>query len=134
MSASHSPNLWYFMSFAKRLHALRKEQGLTQKTLAEKAGTHLTQIQRYESGETQPNLDALKKLALALHVTTDTLVFDEGEREPADDLKLAFEAVSQFDDEDRAVAKKVLVGLIIQHQNKRFMNDDAQTSKTAAAS
>lgn len=134
MSASHSPNLWFFMSFAKRLHALRKEQGLTQKALADMAGTHLTQIQRYESGETQPNLDALKKLALALHVTTDTLVFDEGEREPADDLKLAFEAVSQFNDVDRAVAKKVLIGLIMQHQNKRLMADDPQPGKTAAAS
>ena len=121
MTASHSPNLWYFMSFAKRLHALRKNHGLTQKALAEKAGTHLTQIQRYESGETQPNLDALKKLALALHVTTDTLVFDENEREPDDDLKLAFEAVSQFSAEDKALVKKMLHGLIIQHQARHIV-------------
>jgi len=69
------------MSFAQRLHALRKERGLTQRALAEASETHLTQIQRYESGETQPTLTALRKIAVALNVTTDTLVFEAGERE-----------------------------------------------------
>jgi transcriptional regulator with XRE-family HTH domain len=102
--------------------------------MAEATGIHLSQIKRYESGHTQPSLDILRKIALALHVSADLLVFDDGERGPADDLKLAFEAVSQFDDVDRAVAKKVLIGLIIQHQNKRLMADDPHPGKTAAAS
>jgi transcriptional regulator with XRE-family HTH domain len=109
------------MTFAERLHALRKERGLTQKALAELCGTHTTQIQRYESGETQPNLDALRKLAIGLHVSADILVFDDDERGPAtNDLKLVLEAVSDFDDEDRAMAKKVIQGLILQHQHKKL--------------
>lgn len=121
MTASLSTQIWCSMTFAERLHALRKERGLTQKALAELCGTHTTQIQRYESGETQPNLDALRKLAIGLHVSADILVFDDDERGPAtNDLKLVLEAVSDFDDEDRAMAKKVIQGLILQHQHKKL--------------
>ncbi|MEA1942531.1 MAG: helix-turn-helix transcriptional regulator [Pseudomonadota bacterium] len=125
------------MTFAQRLHALRKERGLTQKALAELCGTHTTQIQRYESGETQPNLDALRKLALGLHVSADLLVFDEDERGPdTSDLKLAFEAVSDFDDEDREMVKKLIIGLILQHQNKKLtagLRDETRTPPARAA-
>lgn len=109
------------MSFAERLSTLRKAHKLTQPQMAEIAGVHVSQIRRYEAGDTQPTLEVLRNIALALHISADVLVFDEEEREPAgDDLKLAFEAVSQFDDEDKAVARQVLQSLIMQHQNKRW--------------
>jgi transcriptional regulator with XRE-family HTH domain len=107
------------MSFADRLTALRRSLNLTQTQMAEATGIHLSQIKRYESGHTQPSLDILRKIALALHVSADLLVFDSDERGPTDDLKLAFEAVSQFDDEDKTVAKKVLQSLIMQHHSKQ---------------
>ncbi len=53
---------------------------------------------------------------MALHISIDALVFDEGERGPDDELKLAFEAVATFDPEDKAMAKRILQGLILQHQ------------------
>ncbi len=108
------------MEFSERLAALRKERGLTQKVLAEQVSVHISQIQRYENGSIQPTLDVLRRLAVALSVSADLLVFDREERGPDEDLKLEFEAVSQFDDEDKAIAKKVLQGLIIQHQTKRW--------------
>ncbi len=120
------------MSFADRLVALRRSLNLTQTQMAQATGIHLSQIKRYESGHTQPSLEVLRKIALALHVSADVLVFDEDERGPADDLKLAFEAVSQFDDEDRAVARKVLQSLIMQHQNKRWSATLGGTAGNAA--
>lgn len=108
------------MEFSERLAALRKERGLTQKALAEQVGVHITQIQRYENGSIQPTLDVLRRLAMALSVSADLLVFDKDERGPDADLKLEFEALSQFDPEEKAIAKKVLQGLIIQHQVKRW--------------
>ena len=109
------------MSFAERLTALRRSMDLTQTKVAELTGIHLSQIKRYESGHTQPSLEILRKIALALHVSSDVLVFDEDERGPdTADLKLAFEAVSEFDEEDQEVAKKVIHGLIMQHQNKKL--------------
>ena len=116
-SASH---MWFAMEFSERLARLRKERGLTQKALAEASGVHATQIQRYESGAFEPTLDALRRLARALAVSADVLVFDEDERKPADDLKVVFEAVSRFDPADKALVKKMLQGLIMQHQARQI--------------
>ena len=111
-------NNWFTMTFSKRLSTLRKERGLTQKVLAEQVSVHITQIQRYEKGVVQPTLDVLRRLAVTLSVSADLLVFDKEERGADDELKLEFEAISQFDKEEKAVVKKVLQGLIIQHQSK----------------
>lgn len=108
------------MSFSKRLAAARKKRNLTQIQMAELSGINLSQIKRYESGHTQPSLEVLRRLALTLHVSADALLFDEEERGPSDELKLAFEAISGFDEEDKAMAQKVLQGLIIQSQAKRW--------------
>ncbi len=119
MLASQSTQ-WLVMEFSERLAALRKERGLTQKVLSEQVRVHITQIQRYENGSIQPTLDVLRRLAVALSVSADLLVFDKDERGPDEDLKLEFEAVSQFDTEEKAITKKILQGLIIQHQAKRW--------------
>jgi len=111
---------WLTMKFSQRLSTLRKEHGFTQKNLAEQVGVHITQIQRYEKGSIQPTLDVLRRLAIALSVSADLLVFDKNERGADDELKLEFEAISQFNTEEKAVVRKVLQGLIIQHQSKRW--------------
>ncbi len=119
MLTSQTKN-WLTMKFSQRLSTLRKEHGLTQKNLAEQVGVHITQIQRYEKGSIQPTLDVLRRLAIALSVSADLLVFDKDERGADDELKLEFEAISQFNTEEKAVVRKVLQGLIIQHQSKRW--------------
>ena len=47
------------------IHA-RKEQNLTQKELAEKTGIRQSNISRLESGEYNPTLEFLKKIAVGL--------------------------------------------------------------------
>lgn len=79
------------------------------------------QIRRYENGSSQPTLEVIKKLAVALNVTADELIFDADERGPSEDLRLQFEALSQFDPEDRKVAKAVLESLILKHWAKQSM-------------
>lgn len=108
------------MAFSDRLVSFRKGKSLTQQALADRVGIHVIQIHRYESGASQPSLEVIKKLAVALSVTTDVLLFDAEERGPSDDLRLQFEAVAQFDPESRKVAKTVLDGLILQHQARRL--------------
>ncbi len=109
------------MDFPERLTELRKARGLTLKTLAEQVGVHITQIQRYEAGQTQPNLEIIRKLAIALAVSADELIFDATERGPDEAIKLQFEAVKQFDEEDKQLAYGVLEGLILKHQAKQHM-------------
>jgi transcriptional regulator with XRE-family HTH domain len=76
------------LRFNERLVSLRKERGLTQQALAAMVGMHISQIRRYESGQSQPTLVAIRKLAVALSVSADMLLFEKDERGPDDDLKL----------------------------------------------
>lgn len=108
------------MHFPARLIQIRKAAGLTQQTLAEAAELHVNQIRRYEAGSAQPTLEALIRLAKALHVSLDGLVFDEGERGPDDEFRLRFEALSQLDAQERAVVKELLDGMLLKHQAKRL--------------
>jgi len=108
------------MDFPERLATLRKGKGFTQQALADIVGVHVMQIRRYEGAASQPTLDVIRRIAIALHVSADTLLFDPADRGPSDDLRLQFEAVAQFDAEARKVAKTVLDGLILQHQAKRL--------------
>ena len=52
-------------------------------------------------------MSTLGHLILALGVTIDELVFHEGERGPEDDLRLQFDAVSQFAPEENKAAKDI---------------------------
>ncbi len=121
------------MDFAQRLAAFRKERGLTQQALADRVQVHLTQINRYETGDSQPTLDVIRRLAIALTVTADELIFGKDERGPDDDLRLQFEAISQFDEEDRELARGVIEGLILKHQAKQSMARQAQRAGVQAA-
>lgn len=118
------------MQLAAKLVQLRKQKGLSQQALADAVGLHVTQIKRYESGATQPSLEALKKIVVTLGVTTDSLLFDEVERGPDDELRLQFEAVSQLPPEERLVVKEVLESLIIKYQARRW--DSARTASALA--
>ena len=108
------------MDFHKRLAQLRKDKGLTQDALASAAGINVSQIKRYETGASQPGLDALRKLAIALGVSTDLLLFDKDERGPDDELRLLFEAVTRFDKEGKRVARTLLESLILKQEAKRW--------------
>ena len=119
------------MHFPARLIQLRKAADLTQQELAENAALHVNQIRRYEAGTAQPTLEALIRLVKALHVSLDNLVFIDGERGPDDALRLQFEALQQFDDDDRETAQAVLEGLILKHQAKQSQQR-TQNTRTAA--
>ena len=119
------------MDFAQRLAAFRKERALTQQALADRVSVHITQINRYESGDSQPTLDVIRRIAIALTVSADELIFGKDERGPDEDLRLQFEAISQFDDEDKELARGLLEGLILKHQAKQSVMRQAARSAPA---
>jgi len=108
------------MEFASRLVHFRKEKGLTQQALADAVQINLTQIKRYEAGTNQPSIDALKKIATAFGVTTDFLLFDEGERGPAPDLRLQFEVISHLDEEEQRIICELIDGMILKYQARKW--------------
>jgi transcriptional regulator with XRE-family HTH domain len=106
------------LNFHERLVVLRKERGLTQIALAELVGMHISQIRRYESARSQPTLDAIRKLSVALSVSADMLLFEKDERGPDEDLKLQFEAVSRLDPEEKKVIRSVIESIILRNTMK----------------
>lgn len=108
------------MAFPEHLTELRRQKNWTQADLAEASRISVPQLQRYEAGKSQPTLDVIKKLAVALGVSSDALIFDQAERGPDDDLRLQFEAIQRFSPEEKQVAKTLLESLIIRHESFRW--------------
>lgn len=118
---------WMFtMGLATRVATLRKEKGLSQQAMANALELHVTQIKRYESGSSQPSLDALKKLAKVLRVSIDALVFDTEELTPDEDLALQFQAIHHMPAKEKAVIKELLEGMIIKYETQRWSNSKPQ--------
>ena len=109
------------MSFPDRLASLRKERSLTQQALAEHISVRINQLRRYEAGTAQPTLDVLRRIAVSLSVSADTLVFDDDERGPADvDLRLHLEAMDRLDEADKAMVKAFLDAILLHADAKRW--------------
>jgi len=112
---------WYkSMNIAKKLSTLRKQKGLSQQAFADCIGIHVTQVKRYEAGTALPSLEAIKKMAQALRVTTDSLIFEEDELQPDADLALQFQAINNMSAEQQQIIKQLLEGMIIKYEAERW--------------
>lgn len=111
-----------FMDLSRKIIQLRKEKRLTQQSMADAIGIHITQIKRYESGGSQPSIDAIKKIAITFNVTTDSLLFDETERNPNNDLKLRFEAIAQLPNKEQKILKELLDGMILKYKTQQWLS------------
>jgi transcriptional regulator with XRE-family HTH domain len=115
---------WFLpMNFSTRLAQIRKSQGLTQQGLSDASGVHINQIRRYESDSAQPTLEGLIKLAKALHVSLDELVFNDDAREPSGGkMKLLFEAVERLSKDEQTIIQELLEGMIVKYEARRWTN------------
>jgi len=108
-------------NFAARLVAARKQRALTQQAVAAASGAHVTQIRRYEAGTSQPTLDVLRNLALALNTSADSLLFDPDERGPeAPSLRLRLEALDQLEPDEQANVLAMIEGALLRHQVRQL--------------
>ncbi len=121
------------MSFPERLSAYRKECGLTQQQMADKIGMHVSQYKRYEAGTSQPTIEVFRRIAIALSVSADTLLFEENERGPDERLKLQFEAVSKLDPKEREAIETVIASVLHMHDAKRWAQLAAAPATPAPA-
>lgn len=58
-------------TIAARIHELRKQNGFTQRELAERSGVSRRTIQAIEAGDTLPRIEALRKILEALDHTLE---------------------------------------------------------------
>ena len=72
--ASPVPINSHWTVFPEHLAALRKQKGMTQQQLADRVGVHVVQLRRYEAGTSQPTLDVIRSMAVALGISADALL------------------------------------------------------------
>lgn len=60
---------------------------------------------RYERDALQATFEAIRKLSQALRVSAYELLFGTAERRPDEDLRLQFETISRFNDEEKKVVR-----------------------------
>lgn len=104
--------------------ATRKARGLTQEGLGKLAELSKLQIHRYEKGSSQPTLEALKRLAVALNISIDELVFEERERKPEGELLMLFEGVARLDSNEQQLIKELIESVMLKHDAKRYFNQE----------
>jgi transcriptional regulator with XRE-family HTH domain len=83
------------MSISSNLKAIRSKRGMTQGHLADKAGIELTQVSRIERGASEPKLETIKKLSIALSCSTDELIMD-GEANTPEYIKRTVERIKEL--------------------------------------
>ncbi|MBC8946387.1 transcriptional regulator [Xenorhabdus indica] len=126
---SHSIYWCLPMPLSERLIALRKQRSLSQQAMADAIGIHANSWKKYETGQAQPSLEVLKKIATSLNVSTDFLLFDTHERVPTGELSLQFEAISQLPEDEQGIVREVLESLIIKYQSRRWDSARQATKK-----
>jgi transcriptional regulator with XRE-family HTH domain len=84
------------MSITKNLKELRLQRKLTQGELAEVAKIELAQISRIERGASEPKLETIKKLSIALQCTADELIMDQSNNKEPEYLKRLLKRINQL--------------------------------------
>lgn len=57
-----------------RLREIREKNNMTMKHLADELGITVTSVSRYETGDREPDIETLKRLASILGTTVDELI------------------------------------------------------------
>jgi transcriptional regulator with XRE-family HTH domain len=94
--------------FRKRLREAREMRGYKQEQLAGLAKMPATTIAHFEAGTRKPSFDSLRKLAIALEITTDYLLGRVDDPELAEAGDPLFRDVAKLSGNDREIAKDFL--------------------------
>ncbi len=136
MSKNHAYT--FCMTTGQKIKQLRKEKGWSQTELSKATGLHMTIISRYEGDEAFPNGHSLIRLAEALGVTTDYLLFETAPRsnriaiqDPDLYEKVLF--IDKMPEEDRRAIKAVLQAMIVKNKLQDLIPDALETPKREAA-
>lgn len=105
-------------SFGDNLKLFRTERKLSQGELAELVQMHSTHISRYERNQANPTIDVVRKIAEALKVSADQLIYGNKEqmaREKIQDNELLamFSKVQDLAADDVQCVKSLLNAYII---------------------
>lgn len=105
------------MELHDRLKKARLEKDLSQQELEKLTKVHYTNIGRYERGVAKPSADVLKRLAGALEISTDYLLYGNIDSKAKDSLSdekilVMFKKIEQLPTRKKQVLIEFLDGFI----------------------
>ncbi|MFA4796148.1 helix-turn-helix domain-containing protein [Leptospira kirschneri] len=110
-------------ALAKNLKLYRKKKNWSQTELAKNAGTTLTHINRLETGKSNPSIEIVQKIALALEVSIDDLVSEkDNSKEIKFENKAFYEKIKlldTFSEEERNAVNVVIDSILTK---KKMLN------------
>lgn len=106
-------------SFPERLKAARDLRKMNQSDLAAKAGLPATSISHFEAGARKPSFDNLRRLAVALEVTTDYLLGLVDNPELSSEADTLYRHGQNLTNEDRELAREFLQMLAQRNQKSK---------------
>ncbi|AKG18802.1 hypothetical protein AAX09_04775 [Moraxella bovoculi] len=107
------------MSLGRNIENRCKELAINIRDLSELSNIPYTTLRDIVMDKSNPSIDKIKKIAIALHTTIDRLVFDD-EISEDDELKLLFMEISRMKNENKKTAKNMLKALIIQNKSQEL--------------
>ncbi len=91
--------------YADQIRRLRQEKGVTQQTLGQALGVSTTAVQKWERGQSQPNIQTLRRMADLFGVSLDELC---DHQPPENNLTVMTRALRQMTPEEQE--KLIAVG------------------------
>ena len=107
------------MTIAERIRLTRQQKKMSQTELASKAGINLKSLSRYELDASIPPANALKDIADALGVSSDTLLSDEQISIKDKELLKKFEAIQSIEGDTKNMIIEFLDLAIRDHKAKQ---------------
>lgn len=104
----------------KRIKLLRAEKNISQEELAKKVGVHTNHLSRYERDLTSPSIDVVIKMAEALDVSIDFLIFGNMKPQLSDrDLVSLFSKIELLTDRQKETVKDFLSAFVLKADLKQ---------------
>lgn len=107
------------MKIGDNLKRIRTEKGISQGSLAELLNMHAAHISRYERNSTTPSVEVLKRIADALNISIDELVYGKQEEKAKNklndnELLSMFHRVQTLNKSELTCVKSLLKAYIFQ--------------------
>ena len=119
------------MGLKENIKKLRKMKRWSQTDLADKIGSHLSHINRLETGKYKPSLDVLLKLADALEVSLDTLV--RGAEDVFNEVKIEDKSLAErvklidtLDSEDKKALIRVIDSMLTKNKILQLVTSNSE--------
>jgi transcriptional regulator with XRE-family HTH domain len=95
--------------FAERLKNIRALRSLTQSELGEKSGLPTSSIAQFETNARKPSFDTLRKLSMALEVSTDYLLGTVDEPKVAEAGSVLYRNYEKLSSHDQELLQNIAI-------------------------